>query len=84
MTCAQVLDGGQVRLVVRVGQPLTAVPRRGQPGQPGPHALRRQILRLAVVLMPPAVLTHFGDVQVTDRAQPRGKIHGADATPNSD
>jgi hypothetical protein len=76
----QILGRGQVRLVVRVSEPLAAVPGRRQPGQPGPHAVRGQVLRLAVVFVPAAVLAHHRDVQIADRAQPRGKVHAADAT----
>src|SRR6185437_5655421 len=74
------LGRGQVSLVVRVRQPLAAVPRRRQRGQPGPDAGRRQVLRLAVVLVPARVLPYLGDVEITDGAYPRGKIHGADVT----
>ena len=76
----QVLGRAQLRLVMRVGEPLAAVPRRRQPGQAGPDAFGGQVLRLAVVFMPSAVLAHHGDIEIADRAQPRGKVHGPDAT----
>ena len=53
------LGRGQVRLVVRVRQPFAVGPRRRQPGQPGPDARRRQVLRLAVVLVPACVLAYL-------------------------
>ena len=76
----QVLGRAQLRLVIRVGEPFAAVPRRRQPGQAGPDAFGRQVLRLAVVFMPSAVLAHHGDIEIADRAQPRGEVHGLDAT----
>ena len=76
----QVFGRAQLRLVVRVSEPLAAVPRRRQPGQAGPDAFRGQVLRLAVVFMPSAVLARPGDIEIADRAQPRGKVHGPDAT----
>jgi hypothetical protein len=76
----QVLGRGQVRLVVRVSQPLATVPGRRQPGQPRSDATQGQILRLAVVFVSSAVLTHLSNVEIANRTQPRGKIHAADAT----
>ena len=76
----QVLGRGQVRLVVRVSQPLATVPGRRDPGQPRSDATQGQILRLAVVFMSSAVLTHLSDVEIANRTQPWGKIHAADAT----
>jgi len=76
----QIFGRSQMRLVMRVSEPFAVVAGRHQPRQPGPDAGRGQVLRLAVVLVPSAVLAHNRDVQVTDRAQPRGKVHAADAT----
>ena len=66
----------QLSLIVRVREPLAVRPRLRQPGEPGADAGRRQVLRLAVVFVPAAVLPHLGHVEVAHRAHPRGKIHG--------
>ena len=69
---AEVLERGQVRLVVPVVQAVAGGSRLLQPGQPGPDAVRGQILDLAVVLMTAARLANLGYVQVAHGAQPRG------------
>ena len=65
------LRRGQLRLVVRVADPLAVGARRREPGQPRADARGGQVLQLAVVLVP-AALAYLGDVEVADRAQPRG------------
>ena len=45
-----------------------------QRGQPGPDARRRQVLDDSVVLMASGALAHFGDLQISTRAQARRKI----------
>ena len=73
------LRRGQVSLVVRVRQRFAARPRRLQPGQAGPDARGRQVLRLAVVFVPSCELACLGDVEVADGAHPRGQVHAGDA-----
>ena len=54
---------------------------RAQPGQPGPHAIRRQVTDPAVVLVTAAVLAHLGNLKVTDSPDPGGEFfHGHDVT----
>jgi hypothetical protein len=79
-----VLRRRQLCLIVRVRDPLARRPRLRQPGEPGPDAGARQVLRLAVVLVPAAVLAyvevaHLGHVEVANGAHPPGKVHEADA-----
>ena len=70
------LERGQVRLVVGVLQ-RGAGRCLGQRGQALAHPAGRQVLDHAVVLVPPAVLTDPGNVEVAHRAQPRRQIvHG--------
>src|SRR5262249_36741425 len=72
-----VLERREVRLVVRVLQVLHCAGRLGQPRQSLAHAVGGQVLDDAVVLVPPAVLADFGDIEVAHRAQPRSQIvHG--------
>ena len=71
------LERGQVGFVVRVLQGLAGACRLGQRGQALAHPVRGEVLDRAVVLVPPAVLTRFGQVEVAHRAQPRRQIvHG--------
>jgi hypothetical protein len=65
------LERGQLRLVVRVVEGRAGGRGVRQPGEPGPHIVPGQVLHLAVVLMPSA-LSHLGDVEIADRAQPGG------------
>ena len=46
-----VLERRQVGLVMRVIEPVTGTDRGRQPRQPGPDAVPREVLNLAVVLM---------------------------------
>ena len=61
------------------GQRSAAGPRLLRPGQTGPDARGRQVLRLAVVLVPAGELARLGHVEVADGAYPRGKVHAGDA-----
>ncbi len=74
------LERRQVRLVMRVIEPARGASGR-QPGKPVPDPAGRQVLDLAVVLVPAAVLAHLGNIQVADCAQPRAEIiHAGNAT----
>ena len=75
-----ILRRRQLCLVVHVRDPLASRPRVSQPGEPGPDASWRQVLRLAVVLVPAAVFAHLGYVEVAHGAHPPGKVHEADVT----
>src|SRR6202035_2974727 len=72
-----ILERGQVGLVVRILQGRPGTCRLGQRGQALAHPDGGQVLDRAVVLVPPAVLAGFGQVEVAHRAQPRRQVvHG--------
>ncbi len=75
------LERREVRLVVLVIEAPAGLGGRAQPGQPGPHAIRRQVTDPAVVLVTAAVLAHLGNLKVTDSPDPGGEFfHGHDVT----
>jgi len=74
------LERRQVRLLMRIFQ-WPAGGGLGQPAQAPVHAVWRQILDDAVVLVPSAVLADPGNVEVAHGPQPRGEVvHDPDVT----
>ncbi len=68
------LHRGQVRLVVRIGDPVAGGGGLRQPGQAVANPAGGEVLDPAVVLVASAVLARLGDVEITDRPDPQGKV----------
>ena len=71
---ARTFDFAREIAVVGIVNRRTMVPRRREPRQSGRHAVLRQVLRHAVVLVPSGVLPGLRDVEITDRPHPRSQL----------